>query len=156
MNQYAWGMTPMRGLMYPAEYHGMYGHMYPYFEPEISEGMAYAPMYPEIYYKVYPYVSRVCDESDRSFAIYLSQVQVESMVNECYDLCIKAMPELEEYSIPNVSGKEDLEITQMERPRRPILRDLIAIILLFELFRRRDRRNCRGFPFDCGNGWFNY
>jgi hypothetical protein len=55
-----------------------------------------------------------------------------------------------------VSGKDDLEFTQMERIRRPILRDLIAIILLFELFRRKKRRHCRGFPFDFGGGWFNY
>jgi len=154
MRQDIWGMMPMQGLMYPSEYHDMYGYMYPVIEPEIYGNMVYPPMYPDIYYKVYPYVCKVCEDGDNPFTIYPTQVQVESMINECYDLCVKAMPELEEYSEMKIAEKADFETIVRERPRRPMLRDLIAIILLFELFRRRDRNHCRDNFFGCGGRWY--
>ncbi|MFO7154548.1 MAG: hypothetical protein DIU64_006220, partial [Caldicoprobacter oshimai] len=122
---------------YPIEYHHRYGYMVPWMEPEVYDGMVYPVMYPEIYYKIYPYVCRICDEMDDPYVLYPSQTQVEDMINRCYDLCVKEMPELEEYAGVKMQEKLDAENLQFERRRMPILRDLIAIILLSELFRRR-------------------
>jgi hypothetical protein len=113
--------------------------MIPWMDPEFYGGMVYPVMYPEIYYKIYPYVCKVCDEMDTPYAIYPSQAQIEDMINRCYDLCVKEMPDLEDYAGAKMQEKLDTENLQFGRRRTPILRDLIAIILLAELFRRRRR-----------------
>ena len=132
----------MRDFAYPINYHNMYGYMYPNMEPEMSGGMVYPTMYPDIYYRIYPYVHRTCDRMDNPYMMYPSESQVESMVNECYDMCVKAMPDLHEYAELHSEEGQKAEASQFFR-RRPLLRDLIAIILISELFRRRRRR----FPF---------
>ena len=99
-------------------------------------------LYPDIYYKVYPYVSQVCDRMDTPYTVYPSEELLETMVDECYDMCVGDIPELEEYAQMALNG-EDVEGQQVRR-RRPLLRDLIAIILLTELFRRRRRRRMWG------------
>lgn len=134
-NDHIW----MPECAYPVEYHYRYGYMVPWMEPEIYDDMVYPVMYPEIYYKIYPYVCRICDEMDDPFILYPTQAQIEDMINRCYDLCVKEMPELEEYAGAKMHEKLDAESLQLERRRTPILRDLIAIILLSELFRRRRR-----------------
>ena len=125
---------------YPLEYQDRYGYMFPWMEPEYHEGMAYPVMYPDIYYKIYPYVCRVCDEMDNPYIPYPSHSHIEDMINKCYDMCVKEMPELEEYAGAKMKEKQEIENLQLERRRTPILRDLIAIVLLTELFRRRRRR----------------
>jgi len=123
-------------------------------EPEVYDGMVYPVMYPEIYYKIYPYVCRICDEMDDPYVLYPSQTQVEDMINRCYDLCVKEMPELEEYAGVKMQEKLDAENLQFERRRMPILRDLIAIILLSELFRRRRRFFPRRSGWHDGYGYY--
>ncbi|SFP58342.1 hypothetical protein [Caldicoprobacter faecalis] len=139
---------------YPIEYHHRYGYMVPWMEPEVYDGMVYPVMYPEIYYKIYPYVCRICDEMDDPYVLYPSQTQVEDMINRCYDLCVKEMPELEEYAGVKMQEKLDAENLQFERRRMPILRDLIAIILLSELFRRRRRFFPRRSGWHDGYGYY--
>lgn len=132
--------TYMQECTYPFSYHQTYGHMYSQpIGPESEMGMMYPMMYPDIYYKVYPYVSQVCDKMDNPYIIYPSDQLLEKMIDDCYDMCVTEMPELEEYAgMVMTEGEEDSEVQQ--RRRRPLLRDLIAIILLSELFRRRRRR----------------
>jgi hypothetical protein len=131
-------MYRMPECAYPIEYHRRYGYMYPDMETEVEDTMVYPIMYPEIYYRVYPYVCRVCDRMDNPYVPYPSQAQVESMVDECYDMCMREMPDLEEYVNCNAPMREGVQANQ--RFRRPIFRDLISIILISELFRRRRRR----------------
>ena len=132
MNYDGWGMTPTQDFMVPVEYHDRYGHMYPSMEPCIDNGMAQTIMYPDIYYRIYPYVHRTCDRMDNPYMHYPSEAQVESMVDDCYDSCIKGMPDLEHYA-----NLRNNEVDTKQILRRPLLRDLIAIILISELFRRR-------------------
>lgn len=121
---------------YPLEYHRRYCWAYPCIGYDIDDDMVYPMMYPDIYYKLYPYVRRVCDYMDNPYIAYPTREQVESMIDECYDMCIRDMPELEEYADGRMAMYQGIEAQQYGY-RRPILRDLIAIILISELFRRR-------------------
>ncbi len=138
MNYEGWDMNPMQDLAMPMDYYQRYGHIYPGVEPERSAGMAYPTMYPDIYYRIYPYVHRVCDRMDNPYMLYPSEAQVESMVNECYDTCVRAMPDLHHYAEMKAEESQQAEASQLIR-RRPLLRDLIGILLVTELFRRRRR-----------------
>lgn len=138
MNYDYWGMRFMQECKYPREYQRLYGHMLPsWMGSEIAGPMVCPMMYPEIYYKIYPYIYKVCDKMDNPCMPYLSEAQLEDMINECYDMAVREIPELEEYACMASSEKMSVEIKQNLAPRRPILRDLLAIILLGELFRRR-------------------
>jgi hypothetical protein len=149
MNYEGWGMTPAQDFMYPIEYHDRYGYMYPSMNPCIDHGMVYPIMYPDIYYRIYPYVHRTCDRMDNPYMRYPSESQVESMVDDCYDACIKGMPDLIQYADIKTKEKEEIDTKQFRR--RPLLRDLIAIILISELFRRRRRRPYYD-PYGAGQG----
>ncbi|HHU49703.1 MAG: hypothetical protein ACOYEH_02510 [Caldicoprobacterales bacterium] len=143
MNYEGWGMTPAQEFMYPIEYHNRYGYMYPSLEPCIDHNMVQPIMYPDIYYRIYPYVHRTCDRMDNPYMHYPSEAQVESMVDDCYDACVKGMPDLIQYADLKTNETEKVDAKQFRR--RPLLRDLIAIILISELFRRR--RRIRRFDF---------
>jgi hypothetical protein len=150
MNYEDWGMIPAQGYMYPREYHDMYGYMYPSLEPHMEYGMVQPIMYPDIYYRIYPHVHRTCDRMDNPYMMYPSEAQVESMINDCYDNCVRAMPDLIDYASLKVEEQQEAEASQFRR--RPLLRDLIAILLISELFRRR-RRPGFGFGGDFGPGF---
>ena len=152
MNYEGWGMTPTQNFMYSVEYHDRYGYMYPSIEPCIDHDMVQPIMYPDIYYRIYPYVHQTCDRMDNPYMHYPSEAQVESMVDDCYDACIKGMPDLIQYA--DIKKKEKEEIDAKQVRRRPLLRDLIAIILISELFRRRRRPNYGyyGAGYDAGYG----
>jgi hypothetical protein len=138
MNYDDWGMAPARDFMYPVEYHNRYGHMYPSLNPYIDHRVVQPIMYPDIYYRIYPYVHRTCDRMDNPYMNYPSEAQVESMIDDCYDACVKGMPDLIQYA--ELKATETEKIDTKQGRRRPLLRDLIAIILISELFRRRRRR----------------
>jgi len=150
MNYDSWGMGPVQDFMYPIEYHNRYGYMYPSLTPGIDNGMVQHIMYPDIYYRIYPYVHRTCDRMDNPYMYYPSEAHVENMVNECYDACIKGMPDLIQYADIKAEQADEAEANQIRR--RPLLRDLIAIILISELFRRR-RLYDYGSGYGPGNGY---
>ncbi len=138
-DEYGGQLTYMQECAYPLDYHQAYGHMYCHpIGPEPQMEMIYPLMYPDIYYKLYPYVSQICDKMDDPYVVYPSEQLLEKMVDECYDMCVKDMPELEEYADMTLDIADD-DLKAQQRRRRPLLRDLIAIILLSELFRRRRR-----------------
>ena len=91
---------------YPIEYHDMYGHMVPWMDPEFCGGMVYPIMYPEIYYKIYPYICKICDTMDNPYIPYPCEAQMEKMVNECYDLDVYKRQLLEFYVVGFFLGKE--------------------------------------------------
>ncbi|NLC44533.1 MAG: hypothetical protein GX783_09665 [Clostridiales bacterium] len=148
MNYDDWGMTPAQDFMVPVEYHDRYGHMYQSMEPCINNGMVQTIMYPDIYYRIYPYVQRTCDRMDNPYMHYPSEAQVESMVDDCYDTCIMGMPDLEHYADLRTN-----EVDTKQIRRRPLLRDLIAIILITELFRRRENPYGYGSEYRPGYGY---
>jgi hypothetical protein len=136
----------MQQCIYPYEYQQSFGGIYSNYMMDNMQSYRYGDMmcyymYPDIYYKIYPYAAQVCDKMDNLYMTYPSQQLLENMVDECYDICIKKMPELEEYAskADEVTVSENEVEEQQVIRRRAILRDLIAIILISELFRRRRR-----------------
>ncbi|HZK34642.1 MAG TPA: hypothetical protein VFD33_04965 [Bacillota bacterium] len=143
MNYNHFDMVAGQDCMYPIDYHDRYGNIYPSLEPDIHDGMVSPIMYPDIYYRIYPYANMICDQMDNAYMMYPSEAHVESMVNTCYDACIRAMPDLYQYAGIKVA-EADADTKQLFR-RRPLLRDLIAIVLIGELFRRRRPRFSYGY-----------
>lgn len=135
------GMNSMPESMFPIGFNNMYQNMFSFMSPFMNfnnnnVGMNYPLMYPDIYYKIYPYACKVCDKMDNPYVAYPSESNVQSMIDECYDQCVREVSDLEEYFGQKVSADDKGE-TKIRRRR--LLRDLIGIILISELFRRRRR-----------------
>ena len=135
----------------------MYGYYQDYVLENYPNMMYYEPMkYPDIYYKVYPYVQRKCDMMDRAYnpvmQPYPSYEMVEQMTDEICNECLKNHPELvKEYSI-----KSDSETEQVYGPRG-LFRSLVGILLIRELLDRRRRRGFFGYGPGYSYGpWYNY
>ncbi len=110
---------------------------------------AYRRMYPDVYYKVQPYVMMVCDEMDDYDDYEMpSQEMIWQMSDRIYDDVCKMYPEYAEYDRYSEMSYEaataynlasNIEQQQYYR-RRGVFGDLISILLLTELFGRRRRR----------------
>lgn len=110
--------------------------------------MAYQCVYPEVYYKVMPFVMMACDEFDVSNHEMLSPAMVRETTDRIYEDVCKIHPDLVRpdqyrgmsfeaaaaYSISNTYA----EAQQFNRGG--FFNDLITIILLNEFFGRRRRR----------------
>lgn len=87
-------------------------------------------MYPDIYHRVYPHVKQMCEMYDNpsnpDFYPYPTRHGIEKMTDHIYN---KVLPEMRD-----VSTEEDISAQQF---RRGLLRDLILILLIRELLRRR-------------------
>lgn len=101
--------------------------------------------YPEIYRIVYPMVRKTCDDNINA---QVTEELVEEMTNRIY-MSIEVeekedmeprQEELRNGDVRNPRAKEPERETRQRRPNNPILRDLIRILLLRELFDRRRRR----------------
>ncbi|MCX7615755.1 MAG: hypothetical protein N2Z65_08380 [Clostridiales bacterium] len=126
---------------------------YQYFQPPMMEKMmAYQAVYPDVFYKVQPFVMMACDQMD-TYGSMPSQDMIEQMADVIYEDVRRMYPDLNEYVGEyerNVnSSSPDLEVVNhvprspgmFGRPfrQRGLFRDLIGILLLSELFRRRRR-----------------
>jgi hypothetical protein len=106
-------------------------------------------VYPEVYYKVQPYIIMMCDEMDAYGTTMPSQEMIEEMTDRIYDDVCTMYPELSDYA-----AETAVEVQwspyggyggygyRRRRPRRRtgFLGDLINILLLSEFFGRRRRR----------------
>ncbi len=98
--------------------------------------------YPELYYKVYPMVQQcVIRYYPPYMPIYMmpDDDMMEVMVDEVYDEMCKECPEIDKDPIERKKSFAKKRSTQ-QRPyygRRRIFRDLISILILRELMRRR-------------------
>lgn len=113
--------------------------------------MAYQMVFPEIFYKLQPYVLMVCDRLDSFGSTMPSQDMIDNICDGIYDDVCKRDPELAKYLQSQVKDDPD-PVIQAARfgddppffgwrfRRRGLPRDLIEILLLSELFRRRRRR----------------
>lgn len=126
--------------------------------------MACHMVYPEVYYKLQPFVMMVCDSTDLFQREVPTQEAVEQMTDSIYDDVCRMYPDIADYAGkydkkmkddppgsdpadppdpppfgPRGFGREFFE-PEFFRPRfrrRGMLRDLIDILLLSELTRRR-------------------
>ncbi|RKD31239.1 hypothetical protein [Thermohalobacter berrensis] len=94
--------------------------------------------YPQLYYDVYPRVRSCVDRhnypGNPDMYPYPNREQLDTMVNEVYDEMIEEYPEID-----NDPGERRRPRSQ-QRPffgRRRIFRDLIGVLLIQELLRRR-------------------
>jgi hypothetical protein len=121
--------------------------------PKTMDNMTYLLVYPEVYYRVQPYVMMVCDQMDSYSMMMPSQEMVEQMSDGIYEDMRRMYPDMVEYANDSEKkAKEDPPFIEVQtfygrgfgmfgrhgRRRGPV-RDLIDILLLSELFRRRRR-----------------
>lgn len=108
-----------------------------------ASAMQYQLVYPEIFYRVQPYIMMVCDQMDAYDPAMPTQEMVEQLSDMiCDDLC-KMYPDLAKYAKNDETATTAVQPTIVfrRRPRRRgILGDLVDILLLSELFGRRRRR----------------
>jgi hypothetical protein len=115
--------------------------------------MTYQLVYPEIFYKLQPFIMMVCDQMDAYGSTMPSQEMIEQMTDNIYDDICRMYPDIAEYvnkndnmvknnlrtdeTIARFPGMYDRDRRRFRQ--RGLFRDLIDILLLSEFFRRRRR-----------------
>ena len=94
-------------------------------------------MYPEVYRVVYPMVCFACD----NIRTPVTEEMLDMMTDDIYDR-VEADGRINVDISVEVRNNEEVQENRQRRPRRRnrFLRDLIIILLLSELLRRRHRR----------------
>ncbi len=94
-------------------------------------------MYPEVYRVVYPMVCFACD----NIRTPVTEEMLDMMTDDIYDR-VEADGRINVDISVEVRNNEEVQENRQRRPRRRnrFLRDLIRILLLRELLRRRHRR----------------
>ena len=128
---------------------------FPYYQPGIAPAlagaMAYPAVYPEIYYKLQPHILRACDDMER-YGLMPTGEMIEHKCDEIHDDVCRMHPELAEYAREyeiKAQNAADLSAELVFNPadydrgdrrrfrRRSLFGDLIRILFLSELLRRR-------------------
>ena len=112
--------------------------------------------YPELYYRIYPKVIEVVNKNIGLNAMdeVISQDKVDNMINEVYEEMLEECPEIGEDPIERRQRSPRYRAAQ--RPlygRGRLLRDIISIILISELLRRRNPYNFYGPGYGYGPGY---
>lgn len=115
-----------------------------------GEEMNYQCVYPEVYYKVQPFIMMACDEMDSYNMGMPSCDMIRQISDQIYDDVLRVHPDLmmeeeEDFQEISYEAAEAYNLTdnfaesqRFRRRRRPrFFRDLIDILLLTEFFRRR-------------------
>jgi hypothetical protein len=126
--------------------------MAPSQEMPMAGKMMNPVVYPEIFYKLQPYIMLVCDQMDTFSPMLPTQDMVEQMTDNIYDDVCRMYPDLAEYARANEnqSNREPPSeyggigfgfpfVIGPRFRRRGLLRDLIDILLISEFSRRRRR-----------------
>ncbi len=120
-------------------------------QSNVSPAMAYQMAFPEIYYKLQPYILMVCDQLDATGSAMPSQDMLDRISDNIYDDMRMRYPDVAEYARTQEEKANSDPMIQSARfddppifggfrfRRRGLFRDLIDILLLSELFRRRRR-----------------
>ena len=122
-----------------------------------AQAMEYRTVYPEVYYKLQPYIMMVCDQMDTYGTTMPSQEMIERMSDNIYEDMCAMYPDIADY-VRSTERTADMEAVETITPlrsfgsrgrdfgrpggrfrRRGVFRDLIGILLLSEFFRRRRR-----------------
>lgn len=127
-------------------------NMQPMKEPEkmVTPMMVYQITFPEIFYKLHPYIMMVCDHLDSMSPDMPTQEMMDDISDGIFDDISRRDPNLAAYLRAKEDGNPDPAMQDppplgFRRPfrfrfrRRGLGRDLIDILLLSELFRRRRR-----------------
>lgn len=118
--------------------------------PAMQETATYAAVYPEVYYKLRPYILMECDILDSCGAAMPTQQQVEQMADYIFEHACTMYPDMGDY-LRKCDGMKDDPPDDSPFPRggfrpgfgfrpfrrRGLGRDLIEALLLAELFGRR-------------------
>lgn len=127
--------------------------------PVMKEAVAYRAMYPEVYFKLKPYIIMACDQMDAYGIAMPTQQQLDKMSDAIYDDACKMHPDMAEY-MRSGEKKAGVDDDPPDDPppfmrdgfdfdrgfdfgrrrffrRRGLGRDLISLLLLEELFGRR-------------------
>ena len=122
-------------------YPNMRASMSPYMSPTMAPMETYYDdlerMYPEVYRVVYPMVCFACD----NIRTPVTEEMVDMMTDDIYDR-VEADGRINVEVSVEVRNDEEVQEDRQRRPgrRNRFLRDLIRILLLRELLRRRPRR----------------
>lgn len=126
-------------------------------QPMPTNAMRYQLIYPEMYYRLHPYIMMVCDEMDMYGAVP-TQEMVMQITDNIYDDICKMYPDMAKYvgdnavkstiaDPPEFGDRFDRDRFDRDRNdfdgrfrRRGPFRDIIDILLLSELFNRRRNR----------------
>lgn len=112
-----------------------------------EENMNYQCVYPDVYYKIQPFVMMACDELDANNTGMPTYDMVREIADQIHDDVCRVHPDLaeqnhyQEMSI-EAAAAYDMSGSLMKSQRwrgGGFFRDLIDIILLNEIFRRRRR-----------------
>lgn len=124
--------------------------------PQVMPMMVNQMVYPEIFYKLQPYILLACDQMDTFSPLMPTQEMVDQMTDSIYDDVCRMHPDIAEYARDyDRKTKDDPPDPPMGFDRgfgmfgrgpfgfgfrrRGLLRDLISILLLSEFHRRRRR-----------------
>lgn len=124
--------------------------------PNMMGTMAYQIVYPEVFYRLQPYIIMVCDQMDTFGTLMPTQQMIENMTDSICDDVHRMYPDMADYmrdcekkvsesneSETNQYGMFDRDFRMFDRRRRRRgpFKDLIDILLLQEFFGRRRRRH---------------
>lgn len=112
-----------------------------------EQNMMYRRVYPDVYYKVQPFVMMICDEMDANNYDIPAQDMIRQLSDQIYEDACRVYPDLAErdqYRGMSYEAASAYEMTEhyvgaQQFFRGGFLNDLIDIVLLNELFRRRRR-----------------
>lgn len=111
--------------------------------PKMEDNMSCNLCYPEVYYKVQPFVMSACDQMNSFGRLMPNQEMLDQVSDDIYTNVCMMYPDLEEYT-SCYNMKSSVESTQRDRDyyrnygfrRRGLFRDFIDLLLLNELLRR--------------------
>lgn len=92
-------------------------------------------LYPEIYYKVQPYILSICDEMD-SFGGLPTKKAISFMSDKAYEQIISAYPELRQYEENTAMSAAIAYQSAEAMQERGLFRDFLDILLIRELIGR--------------------
>lgn len=112
-----------------------------------EDAMTYRALYPEVYYKLQPYITAACDIMDSYGITMPTQKQLDDMTDGIYDEFVRTYPDMAEYMNDNDNRNNPNDPPPFSggfrrfRPgfrfrRRGLGRDFISALLLAELLGR--------------------
>lgn len=104
-------------------------------------------LYPEIYYKVEPYILSACDEMTSFGSDMPAKKAISAMSERVYAQIMEAYPELRVYeaqsagagSVEDTAGKNTAGDKVTAARRSSLLGDFLDVLLIYELIGRRRR-----------------
>lgn len=112
-----------------------------------EENMDYQCLYPDVYYKIQPFVMMACDELDASNYGMPTRDMVRQISDQIYDDVCRVHPDLAErdnyqgmsYEAASAYSVPGSMVEAQQFSRGGFFNDLLDIVLLNEIFRRRRR-----------------